>query len=171
MHRVLRKFKNNEKGDIILLYGLLFTFMVGFLSVSVDLGMMYIHRMRMLEIGNIMRETRFTKNQATNSTFLNSYEPGKLYAHVFNEYARKNGFKGKVAVRYNESPPQKHRREYKLDMWLEDTYHTTTLRVIGIKELPIKVHIAGYGFSEQGSIWYPPGTAFMYHYQEFPKID
>lgn len=169
----LKRIKKDEKGDILILYALLFVVIMGFLSFAVDLGLMYMHRMRMYEIGNVMRQTRFTKNQYTNLTFLNSENPGERYANIFNEYARKNGFKGSIRVRYDEKHPYYNnwkKREYKIDMWLEDVYETTTLRALNINSVPIKVHIAGYGHSEQsGTIWAPKNNKnFTYYETTFP---
>jgi hypothetical protein len=173
----LSKFKNEERGDILVLTAAMFTVFMLFLSVATDLAMAYNKRAKMYEIGHVMRQTRFTKDQDTLSRFMNVEEPGKEYAKGFNEYARKNGFKGKITVTYNETHPQAFgysKRQFTIDMKLEDVYETMILRVVNINELPITVVIRGSGHKWHGGkskIWYPKDNPNFTHYETtFPAI-
>jgi len=172
----LSKFKNEERGDILVLTAAMFTVFMLFLAVSTDIAMAYSKRAKMYEMGHVMRQTRFTKDVDTTSRFLNSNEPGKEYAKSFNEYARKNGFKGKITVTYNEIHPKAFeykKREYTIDMKLEDVYETTMLRVVNINTLPITVIIRGSGYKWHGGqskVWYPKDNPNFTHYETvFPE--
>lgn len=167
------KFKREENGGMMVLFACMFSVLILFLSFATDLAMMYGRRARMYEIGHVMRQARFTKDQNTFSLFLNSDNPGREYGRVFNEYARKNGFKGKITVTYDEEHPSKfgyQRREFRLNMKLEEVYDTTTLKIIGIDKVPIVVNIKGYGHKTQGSgpIWYPNNSTFTHNEEVYP---
>ena len=173
MYNKFKEASKNERGDVLILFALLFTVMVLFLAFAVDLGMMYTRRLKMYEMGHIMRETRFTKNQDTTGVFLNSENPGKEYADNFNEYARKNGFKGEITVEYNETHPSNFnykKRQYTINMRLKEVYKPKILGLINIKEVPIVVEIKGSGFKEYGgTVWYPKNNPnFTRYVRTFP---
>ena len=175
MKKNINKISNSEKGDLMIMFAFMFTILVIFLSFAVDLGMMYMQRLKMYEIGHIMRETRFTKNQHITEVYMNSEYPGEKFAQNFVDYARKNGFKGGITVTYREAHPSSipaNRRDYKIDMLLEEKYKTTALGVIGIKEVPISVKIEGSGTREYGyEIWRPVHNKnYLYYNEYFPPI-
>lgn len=166
----IKKFLKNEKGDILIIFALIFTLFLGFLAFVVDIGMMYLYRARMLEIAHIMRDTRFTKNTHITELIYNSNTPGKYLADMLSDYARKNGFRGKITITFEEDVPTTNKRNYTIKIELEDEYKTTVLRALGINEMNVKITVNGSAWKEGTNIWYPNGSSWRYYQKVFPAL-
>lgn len=90
---------------------------------------------------------------------MNSDNPGKEYADAFSDYAKKNGFTGKLKVTYDETKIVNtyNRREFQIKMEFDEEVETSVLKFIGITKVPIKVVIDGSGHKQRDNIWRPQG--------------
>ena len=143
-----------ENGNIAILFALMFTVIMSFLSLALDLGMTYAYRGRMMEVAQVMRDTRFTKDAAIGDLSMHDEHPGATMKNKLIEYARKNDFNGKVTITYNEYETSHSSRKYKVRIMLEDTYECTTLKCVGIDKLDLCVVVNGSG-DRNGSVWTP----------------
>lgn len=132
-----------QNGDVLVIFALLFTVLVGFVSLSADLGLVYMQRAEMLEIAQLMRDTRFDL-EAGNAELTHSGTPGELMFTKMNEIARLNDFNGTVQIIYYEYETSSYSRRYKVRINLYDTYQYTTLRLLGFDEL--KTNCCGQAF-------------------------
>lgn len=106
---------------------------------------------------------------------MNSDNPGEKYAEAFNDYAKKNGFKGRLKVTYDETKTvgAYNKREFNINMEFEEKVKTSVLKFIGIKEVPINVVINGSGHKIRDNIWRPNGygyTKYTATYENGQKI-
>ncbi|MFM1533714.1 hypothetical protein ABGF38_00715 [Helcococcus ovis] len=106
---------------------------------------------------------------------MNSDKPGEEYAKVFNDYAKKNGFNGRLIVTYDERLYNSYnRREFKIKMEFEENVKTSLLKFVGISEVPIKVVIDGAGHKQRDFIWKPRIQGYQYYtatYENGKKIN
>ncbi|MCI6272924.1 MAG: hypothetical protein MR601_08270 [Erysipelotrichaceae bacterium] len=152
---MIKKILKDEKGDILILSTAVFIVLLGFISLSIDIGLAYMYRNKILEIANVMRDTRFTKDANQTEVLSNNMNPGDYMADLMAEYARKNNFKGKVTINFHEHTTHSTERRYDVTITMESVYKTTTLNVFNIKELPIKVVVKGYGYKNGSDLWNP----------------
>lgn len=146
-----------EKGDILIIFALAFSMLLGFLAFVTDIGFAYAQRSKMMEIAQVMRDIRFTKDASGTELILHSNTPGYTAYTLMVEQARINGFKGRVTITYDEYYTTSNSRKYNIDIILEDTYECTTMQIFNIKTLPIKVKVEGSGYKETSgyNLWYP----------------
>lgn len=169
---MIKRLRKEERGDILVIFAVMFTVLIMIIALSTDVAILYARRARIYEIGNVMRRTRFTKGQ---EFFMNSDNPGEKYAEAFNDYAKKNGFKGRLKVTYDETKTvgAYNKREFNINMEFEEKVKTSVLKFIGIKEVPINVVINGSGHKIRDNIWRPNGygyTKYTATYENGEKI-
>lgn len=150
---VFASFIKEEKGDILVISVIMLTSIIIFISLSCDVGMMYMQRARILETAQLMRDTRFDE-EAGNAPLMNSDTPGKFSFLEMNNIARLNDFNGIVEIVYYEYKSSYKERKYKVRITLSDIYECTTLRLFGFNKIPIDVVIDGSG-KKTGLVWRP----------------
>lgn len=174
---MIKRLQKEERGDILVIFSVLFTVLILVITLSADVAVLYARRAKIYEIGHVMRSTRFTKGQ---EFFMNSDNPGKEYANVFYEYAKLNGFVGKFTLTYREDDPRVYndiKRRFDINMEFEEYVDTIMLKYIGIPKMLIKVNIKGAGTKEiKGSIpiWRPSGDSYRNYtatYENGKKIN
>ena len=153
----MKKMLKEEKGDIAILFALMFTVLVGFISLAVDFGAMYYERSQMMEIGQIIRDARFTEGGPISELALNSETPGPVFLQEFSRYAALNNFHGTIEVDYKEQYlPSINTRRYSIDLTLSKEYTPVgLLTMIKSDPIPIKVKIEGSGHRAGYNIWLP----------------
>lgn len=108
----------------------------------------------MMEIAQVMRDTRFTKDASITDLILHSNYPGYTAFTYLVDQGRENGFKGEISITYNEYKTTKNERRYNIDIKLQDTYNCTTMKLFGIDSFPITVEVAGSGYKENTVVHY-----------------
>ena len=155
----MKKFINEEKGDILILFALMFTVLAGFISLAYDFGAMYYERSKMMETAQIMRDTRFTEDADVSIMIHNSDTPAQAFTDNFAKYAALNGFQGTLEVTYYEAPKTDGKeRVHSISFTLTKEYVPQGLmKLVNSNPIPIKVKIDGVGSlkSSGGGIWYP----------------
>lgn len=157
------KIFREEKGAIIVLFAFLLPVMLSFVGVGADIGMLYIKRARMLEVGHIIRNARFNET----IIFNNSEDPATTFDDLAKYYARLNGIEGtvinsegvevdRVSTDYEQTYLTQNRREYTVDIYLRDNYKYTFLRVLGFDSQDFNIAIHGSGWMENSNgVWAP----------------
>lgn len=142
-----------EDGNILILSALIFTFLIAFVAIAVDIGIMYTNRTKLLEIGNLMRDARFQQTE-----FLwNSYNPAYDFDSLVKEYGLKNGLtKEQIKTVYRIIENTKTTRRVEVDIELTSIYKCTTLKLFGYNEIVLKEKIEGYGYKVKSpEVWKP----------------
>lgn len=159
MHRLTRE----EKGTIIVLFALLIPVLLAFVGACTDIGMMYIKRARLLEVGHIIRNARFNET----IIFNNSEDPAATFDDLVKYYAGLNGIEGtfinskgvevdRVSTDYEQTVLTERRREYTVDIYLRDNYKYTFLSIIGFDSQDVNIAIHGSGYQENSNgVWAP----------------
>ena len=146
----------DEQGNIAVLFAFMFTILIAFAALAVDVGMMYKHRSHMYEMANIVRYERFSTKTNMRGAIYSVKNPGKYLGDKINGTLRVNGFKGKVYFHYHEGINDKGQRFYKFYYIMEDLYQPGLMAPLVEnpgKKIPIRVRIDGSG---HGSNYYKP---------------
>lgn len=149
---MLKNMKRNENGDIIILFAFTIIILIGFLGLSTDVVLAFNKKSKLVEIGQLMKDARFDLGE---ELWQADYPEDKL-REISLEISRRNGLSDDqveiewVPVKRNESI-----RQAKVKITLTDNYECTSLKILGINDLPIKVVTEGsqvkYGFN----LWSP----------------
>jgi hypothetical protein len=160
---LMRKFSREEKGAIIVMFALLLPVLLTFVGAGTDLGMMYIKRARLLEVGHIIRNARFNET----IIFNNSENPATTFDDLAKYYAGLNGIEGtvinskgvevdRVSTNYKQTLLTQTRRDYTVDIYLNDNYKYCFLNILGFESKDINVTINGSGYEENSNgVWAP----------------
>lgn len=155
MGRSLKSLRDNESGSILILCVFTFIIVIILTGFVIDLGLMYCMRIRLLEVGHLAREARFNE-----TSYLNDSEnPNRAFREIIERCVVENGIpREQLRTEFKETLREHNRREYKVDIYLCDTYKFTFLKIFGITDYTVNIHIPGSGYvSMPGDIgvWYP----------------
>lgn len=150
---LIKSLLKKESGNILILFALTFTFLVGFISIAADVGLMYAERSRLLEIGNLMRDARFQQSEI----IWNASNPAYSFDSLVREYGIKNGLTNdQIKTVYTAVENSTTTRRANVDIILTSTYKCTTLRIFGYNEITIKEVINGSGYKIRSpKVWTP----------------
>ncbi|WP_350343110.1 hypothetical protein PRVXT_002390 [Proteinivorax tanatarense] len=144
--------KKNESGDILVLFAGTFILLIVFLGLATDVVLAFNERDKLIEVGNLIRDARFDLSEE----LWNSYHPEQTMREIAQDIAEQNGLeRNQVDVIWREVETTHRRRTADITVILTDTYQCTTLRMLGINELPIQVTIPGRQFKERNRVWSP----------------
>ena len=149
----MKKLLKNESGNILILFALTFTFLVGFISIAADVGLMYTERSKLLEIGNLMRDARFQQTEI----IWNSNNPAYTFDSLVKEYGVKNGLStSQIKTEYRVIENSYTTRRVEVDITLTSVYNCTTLRLFGYNNITITELIEGSGYKiRTPKVWRP----------------
>lgn len=151
---LMQKFLKDEKGAIAVLFTGFIVIAMVLLGITVDAGRMYIQRAHLLEIGHIIRDARFNETIYIN----NSETPAVVFNNIARTYAVMNGLDAsKVSTAYRQTELTNTRRAYEVDIFLNDTYQCTFLKLAGLDEEEINVTIRGSAWLENSNRVWAPG--------------
>lgn len=160
---LMHKFSREEKGTIIVIFALLLPVLLSFVGAGTDIGMLYLKRARLLEVGHIIRNARFNET----IVLMNSEDPATTFEDLAKYYAKLNGIEGtfinsqgieveRVSTHYEQTLLTERRREYTVDIYLRDNYKYTFLSILGFESQDINVTIHGSGYQENSNgVWAP----------------
>ena len=137
---MLNKFLKKEKGDVMILFAGVFIILLIFLGLSTDVILAFSQRDRLVEIGNSMRDARVDLGVEV----WNSPYPEHLLRELTVDIGVRNGLRpDQITTKWNVKDETNTRRDVGVIIELTDVYECSTLKMLGIKELPIKVVIGG----------------------------
>lgn len=142
-----------EDGAILILFAVSLSFLIVFTALTTDIIFAYNRKDHLNEVGQMMREARFDFAEEV----WNAYDPQAKLEEISRDIGRRNGLRDdQVQIIWQEVPLSRTRREAKIDVIITDTYETTTLKMLGIQEIPIKVVIKGHQSKYHGNgVWSP----------------
>lgn len=142
-----------EDGSVLVLFAATLSLLLVFVSLSTDIILAYNRRDHLNEVGQMMREARFDFAEEIWS----AYDPEATLTEISREVGRMNGLRDEqVRVVWEEGYSGYNSRQAKVDVIITDVYHTSTLGMFGIKEIPIKVEIKGFQNTTHGDgVWSP----------------
>lgn len=150
----MKKIIKDEKGDIILLFAGTLIILIAFLALATDVVLAFTQRDRLREVGSIIRNTRLDIGEE----LWNSDNPEAELKKLADEIGRQNGLKSdQIHVRWKPVQRNMYKRVVDIRITLVDTYQCTTLKMLGINELPIRVDIDGYQAKRTSNIIWHPG--------------
>lgn len=145
-------FKDNECGSILILFAATLILLTVFLALSTDIALAFNKKDKLTEVGNLIRDARFDIGEE----LWNSNNPEFLLKEVAVDIAKKNGLKSnQVDVEWNITKNSSTHRMVNVKIIITDVYECTTLKMLGINELPIKVVIDGYQEKKGTMVWRP----------------
>ncbi|WP_415537165.1 pilus assembly protein TadG-related protein [Dehalobacter sp. 4CP] len=149
----MRKRLKNEDGNITILFAVLLIVLFGFTGLVVDIGGMYLNRLHLFEVGQIIRDARFNETLAID----NSENPEATLNDIADTYAVLNGLdESQVSVDYYQTKLTETERNYELDINLTDTYDCVFIKIFGIDTQTINVTIHGTSTAAKSPrIWAP----------------
>ncbi|MGJ0848067.1 TadE/TadG family type IV pilus assembly protein [Tissierella praeacuta] len=148
------RFRNSEKGDILILFAGTLILVIIFLGLSTDVILAFNKRDKLVEIGKLMSEARVDLGEE----LWHSEEPQSTLREITWEIAKRNGLEmNQVDVKWIVKQETNSYRASEISIVLTDVYKCSTLKMIGINELPIKVNIKGGQDKHTGGtpIWLP----------------
>lgn len=151
---MLTKFRNNENGDILLLFAGTLILVIVFLGLSTDVILAFNKRDKLIEIGKLISEARIDLGDE----FWHSEDPQSTLKEIAWEIAKRNGLeKNQVDVKWIVKQEASNFRVIEINIVLNDVYKCSTLKMIGINELPITVKTKGAQDKYTGGvpIWRP----------------
>lgn len=153
MNRLIKLFKK-EQGDVLILFAFSLVILVGMTALATDVGLLAIKRAELMEIGQVMRDARLDQTEQ----IWNANNPADTFDDIVREYGMLNGLdSSQISTTYKVVNRTSTKREHEVSIILSDTYQCTTLRLFGLKDIPIDVVINGSAFKENsGGVWSPP---------------
>ncbi|WP_093371900.1 hypothetical protein [Tindallia magadiensis] len=148
-----------EKGEILVLFAIGFTVLLLFTSLAIDLALALMHRDRVKEVAVMARETRMDFG---GHEMWMSENPNSVYTDLATDIAVRNGMSpSQVRTEFEHTENTISRRSARANVIMEDTYETTTLRIIGIEEIPITVRVDGTMLKSGGGRVWGPGQSYI----------
>lgn len=148
------RFKNNENGDILILFAGTLILVIVFLGLSTDVILAFNKRNKLVEIGKLIGEARVDLGEELWS----SENPESTLNEIAWEIGKRNGLKrNQVSAKWTVIQETNSYRVVNTSIELTDVYKCSTLKMIGINELPIKVNMSGGQDKNTGAIpiWFP----------------
>ncbi|WHH57947.1 Tad domain-containing protein [Petroclostridium sp. X23] len=160
-HKILRFFKQ-ENGNIIILFAGTLVVLIFFIGLSLDIGMICLHRNSMQSLCQLIREDRFTYQD----TIRYAENPGLTSYQIIYDTMTDNNFNGTVKVYFYEETPESNYRYYRIRTELSKEYAYTFARIFGLTTTTVTVSLDGgetYGESLKDMIWYSPIAVSSYN--------
>lgn len=149
---MLRKIRESENGDILVLFAGVIIILIMFLALSTDVILAYSKKDKLVEIGNLMKDARFDLGEE----LWNADVPQDKLREISWEIAKRNGLTvDQMKIEWTPVKNNPNIREAKTVVTLTDEYECTTLKMLGIDKLPIKVVVEGSQVKYGSMIWSP----------------
>lgn len=145
-----------EKGNVIVLFALTLVILVIFMGLSIDFGLMYSKRNHLIEVGQLAREARFGELPY----IMQADDPNAALNDVVKRCVVENGIpEDQFSTVFRDTRLTHMQRTFTIDIYLWDTYEFTFLKIFGIKQQEIRVHINGGGTVSRNNpaagVWSP----------------
>lgn len=151
-----------ERGNIMVLFALTLIVIIGFIGLSVDVGMLSLKRNSLENMLQVVRNDRFTYQDLIRY----SDHPGEEVYHVIHDTLVSNGFDGTVKVYFYEQTPVSNQRYYQIRTVLSDDFTYYFARVFGMTTTTVSVSLDGGEAVGDGSsdvVWYPEELPSIYN--------
>ena len=147
------KYIKRETGNILIIFAMTFTALVGFLGIATDVGLMYAQKTRLLEIANLIRDARFQQIEI----IWNSTTPAATFDSIVREYGLKNGLNtSQITTQYVVKTNTTTTREVDVYIYITSTYNCSALKLFGYNNVTLKETIKGYAIkSKSPKVWKP----------------
>lgn len=158
----MRRFFKEEKGDIIIITAALFTVLLFFVGIAVDLGMVYFEHSRLDDYCQMVKEDRFTHSNQVLYAENPAYAVGSIAGEVLSE----NGFSGEAALYFMEDEPQENYRHYKARLVLqkEVPYHFLVLFHQNSVTVSSSIDFEdSFGELSSDKVWHPADDISIYN--------
>ncbi len=170
MKRKISYFFKKENGDMIILFAGILVVLIFFIGLSLDVGMIVLHRNSMQNLCQLVREDRFTYQD----TIRYADNPGLTSYQIIYDTMMDNDFDGTVKVYFNEEIPKYNYRHYRIRTELSKEYDYTFARIFGLTTTTITVSLDGgeiYGESLNDVVWYSsiPVSEYNGSYSSLPN--
>lgn len=134
------KFKNNENGDILILFAATLIVVLIFLGLSTDFLLAFNKRDKLVEIGKLIGEARVDLGEE----LWNSENPELLLKEIAWEIGKRNGLeREQVDAKWRVIRESNSYRVVNTSIELNDVYECSVLKIFGINELPMNVRMSG----------------------------
>lgn len=168
----LRAYRQQEKGDVIVLFALSLVMLLAFVSLAIDIGMISMKQAAMMDLCQQMRKARLDAKDY----IMNAADPALMIYEISNQCAMVNDFQGELKVYYKEETdpvaPTSNwvdKRRYKVRIELKQEYQFAFAAAIfsGPASQKITVYLDGEeqktsSFTSVGEgtvpVWYPEKT-------------
>lgn len=123
--KMIRTYRQQEKGDVIVIFALSLVMLLAFVSLAIDIGMISMKQAAMMDLCQQMRKARLDAKDY----IMNADDPARMIYEISNQCAIDNGFRGELKVYYKEDTdpvaPTSNwvdRRRYKVRVELKQEY-------------------------------------------------
>lgn len=154
MKKKIRRLFGEERGNIMVLFAGTLIIIIGFIGLSLDIGMLSLERNKLQDMSQVIREDRFTFQD----TIRYAPNPGKATYDIIRDTLAENGFDGTFKVYFYELPPQPSHREYYIRTVLSKDFSFYFARVFGLTTTTLSASLDGGEIIGEGGndvVWYP----------------
>jgi hypothetical protein len=162
MLRKVKQLLKAERGNIMVLFAGALIVIIGFIGLSLDIGMLALQRNSLENMLQVIRNDRFTYQDKIRY----SLNPGEDVFKVIEKTLADNGFDGTVTVYFYEKEPQSNYRKYDIRTVLSKEFSFNFARIFGLNTTTISVALDGgeeVGDSGNDVIWYPRSSPASYN--------
>lgn len=154
MLRKVKQLLKAERGNIMVLFAGALVVIIGFIGLSLDIGMLALQRNSLENMLQVIRNDRFTYQDKIRY----SSEPGEDLFEVIQETLVANDFDGTVTVYFYEIPPEHNFRKYNIRTVLSKDFSFNFARIFGLNTTTISVALdGGEKVGDRGNdvVWHP----------------
>lgn len=162
MKQKIQRFFRGECGNIMVLFAGALVVIIGFVGLSIDVGMLILQRNSLQNMTQVIRGNRFTYQD----TIRYAPNPGKASFDMIESTLEANDFDGTVKVYFYEKPPKSNYRCYYIRTELSEDFSYYFARIFGLDTTTITVSLDGGEAIGEGAddvIWYPEMSATEYN--------
>lgn len=162
MMRKIRRFFKGERGNVMVLFAGALVVIIGFVGLSIDIGLLCLQRNTLQNMTQVIRGNRFTYQD----TIRYADDPGKTSFEMIQETLAENGFDGTIKVYFYEETPAANYRCYRIRTELSEDFSFYFARIFGLDTTTITVSLDGgesIGDISSDVIWYPQKDTSEYN--------
>lgn len=149
------KLQQKETGNVIVLFAITLVIVIILIGFAIDFGLLYCKRSYLNEVGQVAREVRFGELPY----ITNSKDPNAASREVMERCIIENGIPvDQFRTEFRDTYITNNERRFTIDIYLWDTYEYKFLKLFGIKQQQINVHVVGGGCvssAHPAGVWHP----------------
>ncbi|SHI18913.1 Putative Flp pilus-assembly TadE/G-like [Sporobacter termitidis DSM 10068] len=160
-HKIRRLF-GEERGNIMVLFAGTLIVIIGFIGLSLDVGLLLLQRNDLQTLSQVIRQDRFTFQD----TIRNADDPGSASFTLIDSTLKENGFDGTLKVYFYEEDPLPNYRSYRIRTVLSDDCPFYFARVFGLTTTTLSVSLdGGETIGDKGNdvVWHPKKSPSEYN--------